>query len=67
MMPSANPTSLNCIQWRLYAINLFPYSDVKIKSVSNPQGGLNQVQGEGGNLIILCNVVMVSPSLSKLN
>lgn len=40
---------------------------MKIESVSNPQGDLNYVQGEGSNLIILCNVVMVSQSLSKLN
>lgn len=58
------PTS---VWWKPYAINLFPYANVKIISVSNPQGDLDQVQGDGCNLIILCNVLMVSLSLSTLN
>lgn len=39
---------------------------MKIEGVCNPQGDLNQLQDEGGNLIILCNVVTVPPSLSTL-
>lgn len=39
---------------------------MEIEYVRYPQGDLNQVQAKSFNLIILCNVIMVSLSLSKV-